>query len=304
VRRAGLSLLLGPVLAAGCGGGDDQPAPARRPHEAGVAFLTAMARRDGDLACRAMTPAYARLFARDLAFASAAPATSCPKAFEASFGGTSLTPSTRGVRVVVAHGGRATLTLAIGGGRVTALVRRGADGIWRLACCTRSQRTGRRFAYRVPSGSMRPTLRAGEIVLGSRLGAGPSPRVGDVVAFHPPAGAGPGRCADRASGPGTRRMCARADRALAGRIFLKRIVAGPGDRVALRGGRLVRDGRGVREAYARPCPGRAPGCDFPVAVTVPPRTWYVLGDDRADSVDSRHFGPVAGDAIVGVVRDP
>jgi signal peptidase I len=251
-----------------------------------------------------MTPAYARLFARDLTSAPAAPATSCPTAFEAAFGGTALTPSTRGARVVVAHGRRATLTLAIGGGRITALVRRGADGIWRLACCTRSQRTGRRFAYRVPSDSMRPTLRAGEIVLGTRLGAGRTPRVGDVVAFHPPAGASTGRCADRASGPGTRRMCARAGRALARAIFLKRIVAGPGDRVALHGGRLVRAGRRVPEPQARPCRTVARGCDFPVAVTVPPRSWYVLGDDRADSVDSRHFGPVARAALVGVVNDP
>jgi signal peptidase I len=292
-------MLLASSVLAGCGGDEAGPGPSRRPADAGTAFLIAIARHDGDAACRAMTPAYARTFARDLAAARGAPRTSCPKAFEASFAGTSLAPSTHGSRVVVAHGGRATLALAIGGGTVTALVRRGRDGVWRLVCCTRSQRTGRRFAYRVPSDSMRPTIMAGEVVLGARLRPRERPRVGDVVALHPSAG----RCADPATGSGTRRMCARAKTSLARAVFLKRIVAGPGDRVALRRGRLVRNGRRVREPYARPCV-TAPACDFPVAITVPAGTWYVLGDNRGASVDSRQFGPVARRALIGVVDDP
>jgi signal peptidase I len=304
VRSQALAVLLASSLLAGCGDSETGPGPARRPADAGTAFLTAIARHDGDAACRAMTPAYARTFARDLVAARGAAPASCPKAFEGSLAGTSLTPSTGGSRVVVAHGDRATLALAIGGGTVTALVRRGRDGIWRLVCCTSSQRTGRRFAYRVPSDSMRPTMLAGEVVIGARLRAMERPRIGDVVALHPPAGASAERCADRASGPGTRRMCARAEPSLAQTVFLRRIVAGPGDRVALRRGRLVRNGRGVRERYARRCPAGATACDFAVAIRVPTGSWYVLGDNRGASVDSRQFGPVARRALIGVVDDP
>jgi signal peptidase I len=304
VRSAALAVLLASTVLVGCTSRDAGPEPARRPRDAGAAFLTAIARRDGEIACRAMTPAYARVFAHDLAAVRGVPATSCPQAFEASFAGTSLTPSTSGSRVLVAHGDRATLALAIGGGRVTALVRRGGDGIWRLACCTRSQRTGRRFAYRVPSGSMRPAVLGGEIVLGTRLLAGAAPRVGDVVALHPPAGAADGPCADPASGSGRRRACTRGDRALARTVVLKRIIAGPGDRVALKDGRVVRNGRRIAEPYARPCARATPGCDFPVPVTVRARSWFVLGDDRGASVDSREFGPVPRRGLIGVVDDP
>jgi Signal peptidase, peptidase S26 len=57
---------------------------------------------------------------------------------------------------------------------------------------------------------------------------------------------------------------------------------------------------GVREPdpYTRPC-GVAPDCDFPVPITIPPGEWFVLGDNRGESDDSRFWGPVPAAWIVG-----
>src|SRR5947209_9833551 len=66
--------------------------------------------------------------------------------------------------------------------------------------------------YRIPSGSMEPTLDVGQRVVVNRLWhrLGSMPKVGDVVVFHPPLGADAERCGDSGSGSGTRRPCARA----------------------------------------------------------------------------------------------
>jgi signal peptidase I len=83
--------------------------------------------------------------------------------------------------------------------------------------------------------------------------------------------------------------------------FLKRIVAGPGDRVAIRAGRVIRNGKPTRESFVTPCHGRAAGCDLPRSLTVAAGRYYVLGDDRGASDDSRFWGPVRAKAIVGRV---
>jgi signal peptidase I len=149
-------------------------------------------------------------------------------------------------------------------------------------------------AYRTPSESMEPTLSVGDRFLVNKLG---SPSVGDVVVFHPPAGASTNECG--APHP-DRQMCPRAvPEELDSLSFVKRIVAGPGDRVALRDGRVVRNGKVVTESYIRPCLGDEGGCDFPAAITVPPGQWFMLGDNRPASDDSRYWGPVPEDWIVG-----
>jgi signal peptidase I len=79
-----------------------------------------------------------------------------------------------------------------------------------------------------------------------------------------------------------------------------RVVAGPGDEVAVEGGRTVLNGDRVDEPYVKPCP-RKLGCELPAAVTVPDGHFYVLGDNRAAAKDSRFWGPVPLEAILGSV---
>jgi signal peptidase I len=55
----------------------------------------------------------------------------------------------------------------------------------------------------------------------------------------------------------------------------------------------------MSEPYIAPCAGL--GCDFPRPMTVPPGTYYMLGDNRGASDDSRFWGPVPGRAIVARV---
>src|ERR1700760_2220072 len=61
--------------------------------------------------------------------------------------------------------------------------------------------------YRIPSGSMEPTLDIGQRILAHRLSAHPG--VGDVVVFHPPAGADPANpvCGNRSQGAGNSQAC-------------------------------------------------------------------------------------------------
>jgi signal peptidase I len=151
--------------------------------------------------------------------------------------------------------------------------------------------------YRVPSGSMEPTIEVGDRILADRHDR--SPHVGDVVIAHPPVGAVESRC-------GTPRpddaeaACARATRELADIVFIKRVVAGPGDTIAFRDGLVVRNGRPVSEPYARSCTDAI--CELPQAITIPRGAWFLAGDFRGESDDSRFWGPVPTKAITGVVK--
>jgi len=49
-------------------------------------------------------------------------------------------------------------------------------------------------------------------------------------------------------------------------------------------------------------PSRRQGCDFPRTFTVAAGRYYMLGDNRGESDDSRYWGPVAPAAIVGRVQ--
>ena len=122
--------------------------------------------------------------------------------------------------------------------------------------------------------------------------------IGDIVLFHPPAGA------EEANACGSRplrgQMCDRPTPRPASVFFLKRIVAGPGDRIAIENGHVIRDSRRIVERYAEPC-GGGEGCDFPRAVVVPPGDYVMLGDNRGSSDDSRFWGPVPAGWIVGTV---
>jgi len=122
--------------------------------------------------------------------------------------------------------------------------------------------------FRIPSQSMEPTLRPGDQALVSKV-SGHNPRRGQLVAFHSPRG---------------------------GEILLKRVVAVGGDTVGLEDGVLVVDGRPVSEPFVD---HKAIDSVYFGPVRVKPGTVFVMGDNRANSEDSRDFGAIRTDLIIG-----
>ncbi len=80
--------------------------------------------------------------------------------------------------------------------------------------------------------------------------------------------------------------------------FIKRVVAGPGDTIAVKGGHVIRNGKLQKEPFTAPCDGGS-GCDLPTAITVPPGHWFMMGDNRGQSDDSRFWGPIPKKWIIG-----
>lgn len=150
---------------------------------------------------------------------------------------------------------------------------------------------------------MEPTLDVGQRVLVNRfLYHLTDPKVGDVVVFHPPAGAERGQQCGAAR-VNRRQSCPQPTSERSNDNFIKRIVAGPGDTIAVVGGHPVVNGQINRdEPYAKfdactPDDGQA--CNKPVPITVPPDHYFMMGDNRGASDDSRFWGPVKRDWIIG-----
>jgi signal peptidase I len=151
--------------------------------------------------------------------------------------------------------------------------------------------------YQIPSGSMEPTLDVGQRVLVNRfLYHFKDPKIGDIVVFHPPEGSagGPGEQCGINRGP--REPCPEPTSKEASDNFIKRIVAGPGDTIAVKEGHPVVNGQIVEdEPFTNPCPS----CNLPKPITVPPDHYFMMGDNRGASDDSREWGPVPRDWIIG-----
>ncbi len=150
--------------------------------------------------------------------------------------------------------------------------------------------------YRIPSESMEPTLDVGQRVLVNRIGNRfTDPEIGEVVVFHPPRGSDENQCgAPQAEG----QPCPRPTAARSDVNFIKRVVAGPGDRIAISNGRVVRNGRLQKERFVQPC-SDGDTCDFPGSITIPPDHYFMMGDNRGSSDDSRFWGPVPKKWIIG-----
>lgn len=91
------------------------------------------------------------------------------------------------------------------------------------------------------------------------------------------------------------------------RDFIKRVVGLPGDRIQIRDHRVLVNGEQLREPYLREpwiAPGDWPGPGPTDARVVPRGSYFVLGDNRDHSSDSRVFNSIQQDAIYGkaVVR--
>jgi signal peptidase I len=153
--------------------------------------------------------------------------------------------------------------------------------------------------YRIPSESMVPTLEIGQRVLVNRLdGRFGTPEVGDVVVFHPPVGAEPSVEPDCGAPPPEGQVCGRPSAQQSKDNFIKRVVAGPGDRIRLDEGHVILNGKRRNEPFALPC-GGGDGCTFPREFTVPAGHYFMMGDNRGSSDDSRFRGPVPEEWIIG-----
>ena len=153
--------------------------------------------------------------------------------------------------------------------------------------------------YRVPSSSMVPTLNPHQRILVNRLATHPS--VGDIVVFHPPVGAdndSGSQCGDPDQGPGQSQPCGIPTRRASSQTFVKRVVGMPGDTLRIADGFVYRNGVKETGVYIQPCPEPAE-CTFSQTITVPKGDYYMMGDNRGVSDDSRYWGPVPQSWIIG-----
>ena len=158
--------------------------------------------------------------------------------------------------------------------------------------------------YRIPSGSMLPTLHINQRVLVNRIGTNfSSPHVADIIVFHPPKNYG--ECADpnegeNQAGQAGAQACDVAQSQASSETFIKRVVGLPGDRISIHDGHVLRNGIAEKDPYIVPCgAGSGGSCDFPGTITVPRGDYYMMGDNRPNSEDSRFWGPVPQAWIIG-----
>jgi signal peptidase I len=151
-------------------------------------------------------------------------------------------------------------------------------------------------SFRIPSESMMPTLEVDDrITVNKDAYDDVAPQVGDIVVLHPPEGALEARCGEPVPAG---RLCPRPVGDAADVFFVDRIVAGPGDRLRIVDGRATVDGERLDEPYAEEC-AIPESCTFRGSITIPDDHFFVMGDNRGASDDSRFWGPVPRDQIVG-----
>ncbi len=125
--------------------------------------------------------------------------------------------------------------------------------------------------YRIENHSMEPSFYEGQFVLVNklafRLG---QPERGDVVVFHNPSNTN--------------------------EDYIKRIIGLPGDQVEIRNQTVYINGQSLLEDYPH---APIPMNDYVPPTVVPDDQMFVMGDNRPNSSDSRYFGPINQDLVVG-----
>ncbi|HEU0023711.1 MAG TPA: signal peptidase I [Thermoleophilaceae bacterium] len=150
--------------------------------------------------------------------------------------------------------------------------------------------------FRIPSESMVPTLEVGQRVLvdrvSFRLG---DPDRGDIVVFKPPSGADSNSCGVEHSPDSA---CPRPTSGRSDTNFIKRVVAVGGDRLKVVDGSVYINGRRQKEPYARE-DAECGLCDLPREIGIPDGYYFMMGDNRGESADSREWGPIPEDSMIG-----
>lgn len=149
-------------------------------------------------------------------------------------------------------------------------------------------------AFYIPSESMVPTLEVGDRVLANKfIYRFTDPHHGDVVVFRSVEDIGGG-----APGPfaGINRLITGEDASTQPPDLIKRVVGLPGDKIAVRNGVLFVNSERQKEPYVNDA---LPDRSFAAPVEVPRDRIFVMGDNRANSRDSRFFGPVPEKNIEG-----
>ena len=144
--------------------------------------------------------------------------------------------------------------------------------------------------YRIPSSSMEPTLRCAEPaagceatfsdrVIANRLAYRfRDPHRGEIVVFRAP--------------PAAKQRCTE------GGTFVKRLIGLPGDVVSERNGVVYIDGRKLAESYVQPARRDSLTQSWP---RIPKGQYFMMGDNRVDSCDSRQWGTVPRENLIGPV---
>lgn len=175
--------------------------------------------------------------------------------------------------------------------------------------------------YKIPSESMVPTLEIGQRVLVNRIeGRFGTPARGDVVVFNPPVGAGDNECGVRDGEeylPGLvyrsggddllapKMACPKGTPGKYEEAFIKRVIGLPGEKVKIERGNAYINGKKLNEPYLNPddsCSDPdsfSSDCTYSLEITIAPDSYFMMGDNRNASADSRIWGPVPKDNLIG-----
>lgn len=132
----------------------------------------------------------------------------------------------------------------------------------------------------IPSASMEHTLNIGDRVFVNKLAYDfHAVHEGDIVVFTPTP------YERTIIGPGIDDL-------------IKRVIGLPGETIQTRDDRIYIDGKPLKEPYLSP--GVSPAAGRPIPFQkIPPGHYFLLGDNRGDSTDSRYFGTITKSQIVG-----